>query len=60
MLMIPHKHSVHPPPFLLGGGEGGVSLLPNFQKEGGGGLTGPQLVEEGDFFRRGGQLLHKK
>ena len=36
MLMIPHKHSVHPP-FLLGGGEGGVSLLPNFQKEGGGG-----------------------
>ena len=25
------------------GGGGGVELLPNFQKRGGGGLTGPQL-----------------
>ena len=52
--------------FLLGhggGGAGGVSLQPNFQK--GGGLTGPQLLEGGcwerggDFFQ-GGCNFHIK
>ena len=32
---------------------GGLSLQPNFQKEGGGGLVGPQLLEEGCWERRG-------
>ena len=57
-------HSGHPP-FLQGGG---LSLQPNFQKVGGGGVTGPQLLEGvagkegGDFFWAGGgglQFSHK-
>ena len=48
-------HSVHPPPpFCWGGGEGGVNLLPNFQK--GGSLTGPQFLE-GVCWERGGWLF---
>ena len=55
-----HKdtHSVHPPPFLLGGC---LSLRPNFQR--GRGLAGSQFLEGGcwergvTFFRR---VVHKK
>ena len=55
-----HKdtHSVHPPPFLLGGC---LSLRPNFQRARG--LAGSQFLEGGcwergvTFFRR---VLHKK
>ena len=58
-------HSGHPPPALFAGEEG-LSLQPNFQK-GGGGLTGPQFLEEGcwergsGFFMGGGgvQFSHK-
>ena len=46
------SHCVHPS-FLLGG----VNLQPNFQK-GGGGLTGPQLLERG-CWERGGWLFSK-
>ena len=44
----------------------GLSLQPNFQKKGGGGLTGPQLLEgvpgkeEGDFFQGRGYNFHIK
>ena len=37
------SYSVHPPSILLGGG---LNLLPNFQKEGGG-FTGSQFLEGG-------------
>ena len=45
-------HSVHHPLFSGGGGAGGeggreLNLQLNFQKGGGGGLTGPQLLEVG-------------
>ena len=36
-----------------------LSFWPYFQKEGGG-LTGSQGLEEGDFFQEGLQFLHKK
>ena len=39
-------HSVHPPPFLLGG----LNLLPNFQKEG---LDRTSTLRGGNFERRG-------
>ena len=42
-------HSVHPPPFLLGGG---LNLQPNFQKRMGG-FTEPQLLV-GSCWERGG------
>ena len=43
------------PPPLFSAGREGLNLLPNsnFQK-GGGGLTGPQFLEGGDFIQRGG------
>ena len=34
ILLVVYLHSMYPSPFLLGGG---LNLLPNFQKEGGGG-----------------------
>ena len=45
-------HSVHHPLLSGGGGGGGeggreLNLQLNFQKGGGGGLTGPQLLEVG-------------
>ena len=56
--IFPFSHSVYPrPPFLRGKG---LNLLPNFQKGGGGGLTGPQLLERHDSFRGGGAVLHKR
>ena len=39
-----------------GGGWGGLSLQPNFQK-GGGGLKGPQLLEGGCWERGGGDFF---
>ena len=65
-------HSVHHPLFSGGGGAGGeggreLNLQLNFQKGGGGGLTGPQLLEVGywewggDFFQaRGGAHIFLK
>ena len=53
-------HRVHPLPPLSAGG--GLKLQPNFRKGGGGGLTGPQLLEgiagkeRGEFFQ-GEELL---
>ena len=60
------NHSVHPLPLSAGAGGGGwLNLQPNFQK-GGGGLTGPQLLqgvagkEGGDFFQGELQFSYKK
>ena len=56
-------HSVHLP---ICKGAGGSILQPNFQKRGGGGLTGARLLEGGccerggDFFQAGLQLSRKK
>ena len=57
-------NSVHLPPFLLGGGGGGLNLQPNFQK-GGGGLDRTSILEEvagkeGVIFFREGCNLKKK
>ena len=43
-----------PPPLLCW--EGGIELATKFKfsKRGGGGLTGPQFLEGGDFIQRGG------
>ena len=43
-----NNHSVHP-----SFSAGGLSLQPNLKKKGGGGLTGPQLLE-GVCWERGG------
>ena len=53
-------HSVYTP-FPLSDGVGGLSLLPDFQKRGGWGLTGSQFLEgvackEGGDFFPGGEL----
>ena len=57
------SNSVYPPPFVQGGDSASNQIL----KKGGGGLTGPQVLEgfagrEGvTFFRGGGvQLSHNK
>ena len=52
------KHSMHPS---SSPGGGGVELPAKFSKRGI--LTGPQLLEGGDFFQMGGggvQFSHKK
>ena len=55
-----------PPPFCLGGGEGGEGSASYQIFKKGGVLTGPQFLEGGcwergvTFFRGGGQFLHKK
>ena len=52
------KHSVHPSSSRCrGGGGGGVELPAKFSKRGI--LTGPQLLEGGDFFQ-GGCNFHIK
>ena len=60
------QHSVHPLPFLLWGGGGGVEPPTKFSKRGGGldralvfrgGLVGKR---GGDLFEEGLQFLHKK
>ena len=45
---------------LLSAGGGELSLQPNFQKGGGGGLTGFQLLEAGCWERGGGCNFHIK
>ena len=45
-----------PPPFCWGGRGGRFSLQPNFQKMGGWGGAGIEVI----FFRGGLQFLHKK
>ena len=57
------KHSVHPPPFLLGeGGVEGLKLLPNFQKGGvdrTSTLRGGLLEKREVTFFRGVAILQK-
>ena len=55
------KHSVHPPPFCLRWGRGGLNLQPNFHDR-----TGPQRLEGAcwergvAFFRGGGGGIFNK
>ena len=55
ILLVVYLHSVYPSPFCLGEGWTSYQI---FKK--GGGFTGPQLLEEGDFFQGWGSNIYIK